>query len=373
MRIVAKVHNYPPRHNAGAEWMIHPMLAALAKRGHRVEVHLSRHIPGDQARKSWKLDDVYVYPLGAVGRTDRRPDIYLTHLDCIRPVSAAARGLGVPLVVVQHNTLDTDIKNIKAARPDLIVHNSEWMRDWMTEHDYVYPGIVCHPPVDAERYKADKPGDKVTLINLTGGKGASLLWDLARRMPDTQFLACEGNYGGQIIQDLPNVEVVGPFDGRVMRDEVYGKTRVLLVPSYYESWGRVATEAMCNGIPVIAHRAIGAMHENLGDSAIWCDRDKPEEWVREIKRLSKPAEYAKASQAASDQFASFDFDAEVSAFCDAVEDLGGVPHPMPSQVITTHKIETLTPAPPVEEPPVKRPATTRAAKPKAAAAASDGQ
>ena len=35
--------------------------------------------------------------------------------------------------------------------------------------------------------------------------------------------------------------------------EIYATTKVLLAPSlWYESWGRVATEATMNGIPVLA-------------------------------------------------------------------------------------------------------------------------
>lgn len=357
MRITAVVHNYPPAHNAGAEWMLHPMLAALAARGHKVEVHLSRHIPGGN-RKPWRLDDVLVYPLGAHGRTDVPPDIYITHLDCIRPVAARSRGFGKPVVVVQHNTLDFDLKSITEARPDLIVHNSEWMRDWMRAEGHVYPGIVCHPPVLEEHYRTE-PGEKVTLINLTTGKGADLLWQLAERMPDTPFLAVQGNYGGQIVKDLPNVEVCGPFDGRKMRDEVYAKTRILLVPSRYESWGRVATEAMCSGIPVIAHRAIGALEENLGEAGIWCDRDQPSQWVAEIKRLSKPTEYETASQAARARFETFDFQAELDNWVGALEDLARVPRTPPPYFVGLRSVRQAQPepVPEVRELPSPLPAT----------------
>lgn len=374
MRVLAIVHNYPPRHNAGAEWMLHPMLAALAKRGHQVEVYLSRHIPGDNGRLPWKMDDVYVYPLGAKGRSELRPDVYVTHLDCIRPVAASGRGYGVPVVVVQHNTLDFDLGNIREGRPSLIVHNSDWMRQWMQDNGYVFPGIVVRPPVHEDLYKTT-PGDRVTLINMTGGKGAPLFWQLAERMPDTKFLAVQGNYGGQIIQEgHPNVEVVGPFDGRVMRDEVYSKTKILMMPSYYESWGRVVTEAMCSGIPVIAHRAIGALHENLGDAAIWADRDEPDAWVAEIKRLSKPAEYAKASEACRAQFETFDPEGELALWCNTLEDLARVPRTRPSEVITTRSAqqapaEPVAPQPEPEAPePAQEPrATGRPARKPAAA------
>ena len=94
--------------------------------------------------------------------------------------------------------------------------------------------------------EADRLCDRITLINLCENKGARLFWALAARMPKTQFLAVKGAYGTQIVQDLPNVEVQEHVPGDQMRDKVYARTRVLLVPSSYESWGRVAVEAMAS-------------------------------------------------------------------------------------------------------------------------------
>ncbi|MEV4384089.1 hypothetical protein, partial [Streptosporangium sp. NPDC049644] len=59
MRILAKLHAYPPHHNAGAEWAAHSLLRALAARGHRVEVHLSEVT---DSREPFALDGVQVIP-----------------------------------------------------------------------------------------------------------------------------------------------------------------------------------------------------------------------------------------------------------------------------------------------------------------------
>jgi glycosyltransferase involved in cell wall biosynthesis len=197
--------------------------------------------------------------------------------------------------------------------------NSEWMAAHLGHPQH---SIVVRPPVDPAAYETT-PGDLVTQISLTEGKGGHLFWAVAKALPGTSFLAVRGSYGDQILPDpVPaNVTVTGPFDGRRMREQVYARTRILLVPSDYESWGRVATEAMCSGIPVIAHRAEGGLAENLGDAAIWADRGDPGTWVQEIQRLSKRAAWNKASEACRKRSAELDPSGDLERWCDAVEAL----------------------------------------------------
>lgn len=315
LHVVCQIHGFPPHSNAGAEWMMAPMLSALAERGHRVEVHLT--YPAALYPDPWELGGVRVLPPDP-GRSSLRPDVYVTHLQNNRPAAARARGLGVPLVMVMHNTR-SDRRDLPQADPALTVFNSTWMKEHI---GWGGPSIVVRPPVLARDYQT-QPGDSVTLVNLTETKGGSLFWQAAAAMPGTSFLAVQGSYGDQIIPDpVPaNVTVLGCMDGRLMRDQVYARTRILLVPSDYESWGRVATEAMCSGIPVIAHRAEGGLAENLGDAAIWASRDDPGEWVRQIQRLSRAAIWRKASLACAKRYGELEPEKELAAWCDAVEAL----------------------------------------------------
>jgi glycosyltransferase involved in cell wall biosynthesis len=315
LHVVAQVHGFPPATNAGAEWMLAPMLAALAARGHRVEVRLSQPVPAHP--DPWTLDGVRVLPPGSIP-AGPRPDVYVTHLNNTVPVADLARGYGVPLVLVLHNTR-RDAELLPAASPALAVVNSEWMASQLS---WAGTTVLVRPPVDAGTYQTT-PGTLVTQINLTPGKGAPLFWEVARQMPGTGFLAVKGSYGEQVIPPVvpPNVTVLDCMDGRLMRDDVYARTRILMVPSNYESWGRVATEAMCSGIPVIAHQAEGALVENLGGAAIWASRDNPAEWVTQIRRLAKPAAWLKASEAAQKRYAELDPAGELEAWCRAVEAL----------------------------------------------------
>jgi glycosyltransferase involved in cell wall biosynthesis len=114
---------------------------------------------------------------------------------------------------------------------------------------------------------------------------------VARLLPDTRFLAVRGGYGHQVIPKVvpSNVEVIDTTDDPV--GEIYARTRILLVPSFYESWGRVGLEAASSGIPVIASPTRG-LQESLGEAGIFRDPERPAHWAAAITMLSDPDIYA---------------------------------------------------------------------------------
>lgn len=325
MRVLMLAHQWIPEHNAGAEVMVHAMLRALVARGHEVDVTLSR-----QTGEPYELDGVHIWP----GRDPKTlipgAGILVTHLENTPAATMLGRWHRRPVVQVLHNTLDVTKRHAPSAA--LLVANSMWM-----QRDIIgsFSGgsrprvIVVRPPVLAADY-ATTPGDMVTLINLRPdeespggvilGKGAELFWQLAELMPDVKFLGVRGAYGTQMVRNLPNVEVVEHVPHDRMRDEVYSRTRVLLVPSNYESWGRVAVEAMSSGIPVIAHPTPG-LTEALGSAGALVDRDDPLAWVAEIERLMCPDCRQDEVDAALRRAAELDPTEDLNRWCDAVEAL----------------------------------------------------
>lgn len=326
LRVIARLHGYPPDHNAGAEWAIHEMLAALAGRGHDVRVHLFRRAP---IWGRYSLDGVQVWPAGVASRTPRAlaagADVLVSHLEGVPYVRQAAETAGIPAVSICHNTFDQTFA--EAAGIDLAVYNSQWMREyagkWFADETRGQApparSLVVRPPVWAADY-ATTPGDRVTLINLNENKGGTIFWELAARMPDVEFLGVKGSYGDQIVRrGLPNVEVLEHIPGSSMRERVYARTRVLLVLSEYESWGRVAAEAMASGIPVVACATPGLV-ECLGSAGQFVDRDLAAVEAT-VRRLLKPRSWAAASKRARARSAELDPTAELAAWCDAVEEL----------------------------------------------------
>ncbi|MBB1253175.1 glycosyltransferase family 4 protein [Streptomyces sp. OF3] len=317
----------PPEHNAGAEHMLVSMLRPLVERGHDVQVWLSRY---GKAHRAYEYRGIQVVPLQArldFGTAARRADVLLSHLECVPSTAALARGYGKPLVVVCHNTHRPSLRDVAAGQTALAVYNSLWMEREAELFFAEYPkairpaeSLIVRPPVFAGEY-ATRPGKAVTLINCNREKGGRVLEQLARRMPDAQFLAVKGAYGEQILPALPNVEIVEHVDGAEMRERVYARTRVLLMPSSYESWGRAGVEALASGIPVVAHPTPG-LTESLADGGIFVDRNDIDGYEAVLRRLlGSAAEYRLVSKRAKARSAELDPAAELAAWCDAIEQL----------------------------------------------------
>lgn len=315
MNIVARVHLYPPEHCAGAEMMLHELLKAVVERGHRAQVWLSRNT---RARARYDLDGIEIYPnrSGDWLEAANKADLLITHLDNTAPVVSAAIALRKPLVQVLHNSL-APTRMWANCKADLLVANAEWMADHLGRPDNM---IVIRPPVRVADYNAGlgTPGRKVTLVNLNQAKGGLLFAQLAALLPHIEFLGIDGAYGEQLHPAGDNVTIMS--HGQDM-NAVYADTALLLMPSEYESWGRVGIEAMCSGIPVLACPTPGLL-ESLGDAGIFIDRNDLYRWAQWIDALFNNAEaYQTASQAAYERACELDPTDDLARWAEAVENL----------------------------------------------------
>ncbi|WP_435260445.1 glycosyltransferase family 4 protein [Streptomyces sp. 1222.5] len=326
MSVVARVYGYPPDHNAGSEWMLHSMLRPLAERGHRVEVWLSH--PG-KTDKAYEIDGVRVVPFQEgleFSARARCADVLVSHYENVPLVAGLARDGRIPVAVICHDNFPATFHH--AAGADLVVYNSEWIRRDGEIFYARYPPeflpqrtIVVRPPVIADEYRT-RPGDCATLVNLNADKGGELFWQIAAWTPQWKFLGVRGAYGQQVMPPprLPNCEVLDSVPGQRMREHVYARSRVMLMPSLYESWGRVAVEAFASGIPVIAHPTPGLV-ESLGEAGIFAYRDDPNAWINALASLQDPDTWTRASRRALARSDELSAAPDLDLWCDAVEAL----------------------------------------------------
>lgn len=237
-------------------------------------------------------------------------DLLVTHLDLTREAMQLALDLKKPLAHFVHNTAQLKHHHVNTLKCQLAIFNSHWVAE---AEEWSGPQIVIHPVVEPECYRCE-PGNAITLVNPTPGKGAATFYQLAQLLHEQEFITVAGAYGTQIACPKPS-----PSDLTVRREheffkegaaygsvepatclhgllnvshlnhtsdirEVFRKTKILLMPSDYESYGRVGIEAACAGIPTIAHPTPG-LTEAFGDAGIFYNRDDIAGWHAELKRL----------------------------------------------------------------------------------------
>ena len=181
--------------------------------------------------------------------------------------------------------------------------------------------VAIPSPLDWDRVVCEaSPGQRfVTFVNPQPHKGALVFARIAeqlfRRRPDVPLLIVEGR-GGAGWLERTGLDLSGLTNLHVMENtpdprDFYRASRLVLMPSLCrESFGRVAAEAMINGIPVLGSTR-GALAELLGECGFLFhlpDRYTPETravpsaeeirpWIETILRLwDDQAFYAEASR-----------------------------------------------------------------------------
>ncbi|MCX5261779.1 glycosyltransferase [Streptomyces canus] len=279
MRILAVLPTYGPVPPTGAVITTREYLRGLVAAGHSVHVVTT----GRQSGRVRTEDGVKVWPLGNWRSAihQERPQLIITHHGDRRADLVVRQLWRVPHLLMVHGMS----ANRNLGSPALAWFPSQPCRDYYA--DYGGPAIVLPPAVNSALYDTT-PGDMVTLNGATAAKGADIVAQIAARLPGMRFLVVKTV--GRVPARMPrNVELIDRTDPRA----VYARTRVLVMPSTVESYGRAGVEAMLSGIPVLAAPLPG-LREALGDAATYIPRDDIDRWVEELRRLSDPDAYAEA-------------------------------------------------------------------------------
>lgn len=307
MKVAAVVPDYPPASRVGAWLATHEYLRHLVVLGHDVTAIVLR-----SRKPGWEVDGVEVIT-GLRGRTyctaaAAGADVVLSHAGDGGYGLGVARQVRRPAVRMVHGHGHGQVGD-----PALAVFNSAALLDLS---GYTGPAIVCHPPVHPDDWPTDRrDAEAVTLVNLSRDKGIKTAWRMAERQPARHFLGVRGGYGEQVRPRARNFEVIPTV--RDMRP-VYLRTRVLLMPSVFESWGMVGVEAMASAIPVIAHPTPG-LEESLGAAGIFVDREDIDGWVAALDALDDPDAYAAASARARRRAEDLDPAPDLARFTAALE------------------------------------------------------
>jgi glycosyltransferase involved in cell wall biosynthesis len=203
-----------------------------------------------------------------------RPQVLLTyggHPVCME-MMRRARARGIAVVFHLHNFGYNDRRAFDDVKA--IIFPSEYSRRFHASR-LGLEGTVIPDPIRLDRLVAEAPDPKYgTFINPQPDKGAAVFARIAieldKRRPDIPLLLVEGRDTSDALARLP-VDLSTLTNLNRMANtpdprDFYRVSRVVLMPSLWrESLGRVAIEAMANGIPVMASDR-GALPETLGDA-----------------------------------------------------------------------------------------------------------
>lgn len=161
----------------------------------------------------------------------------------------------------------------------------------------------------------------ITLVNLTPPKGSNMFYNMALRMPRTKFLGVEGGYWKDQQKYLRKPNITFQKNTSNMKEDVWARTKVLLMPSVYESYGMVGVEAMASGIPVVACPTPG-LKESLSYAGIFPATTSIKDWKRELDKLMLDDVYYKErSELALKRSAEIDPMVELQLMSKRVKDL----------------------------------------------------
>lgn len=282
MNAVFFVHAWAGTHNSGAEWTVQHYAKYLHSKGAKITAILpeSEQKPtGDKFKfikfvKGYYDNDFFV--------TLQNADIIFTHLNCTGLAINWARHYRKQLIFLSHNDHDYRYVRYKPQNIHVVYNNTANMRN-VEGGAYPNDSIICKPPIFEDDVMHNrKHGKYITLINCNENKGGRILIELAKKLPQYKFLGVLGSYGEQIIDEtLKNLKYVPQTQDVHL---IYGKSNIILMPSDYESYGRVALESAINRLPVICTPTDG-LKECLGDAGIYYDRHDIEGMAEMIIKL----------------------------------------------------------------------------------------
>lgn len=295
IRILWILHDYVPFVNAGSEICTHTVNRHLMKKPYKYDVWVaSRGYPQRtfEGVRCFDLQDTKM--LFEVAKTTHQ---FHTNTCLFRKqLQWFSRVTGRPMVEWVHT--DNYVRAVgkpwihpQVTGRQWTVFNSKSLRSTRID----VPDSACtivFPMVDYREYGREEGKERkyVTLSNVNDNKGGNLLVQLAKALPDVEFLGVKGGYRKQItVSDVPNLKYIAHTPK--IRD-VYAQTWVQIMPSKEETWGRTAVEAMSSGIPVIVSPTPG-LRECCESAAIYCDRKDLDAWVSAIRHLKRDGEYYK--------------------------------------------------------------------------------
>ena len=269
-KILAYVKLYAHKNKSGGELYLHRFLKGLDK-----DDDILVMLESDDHYREYKYDNIKIV------ETNEKHSIFnilqfdtiITQLDFLPKVNEFCLKNNKKVINIFHCSVPDNIpyyKNDKIIK----IFNSNYVKK-MALHDSNIKKMnncfLLYPHIDFEKYNkcCNKIEDReyITFVNPQRSKGGDVVEQLAKMYPEKKFMIVKGGYYPHLqelhrYKNLSNCHIVNNTSNMIKN--VYSKTRILLMPSRYETYGMCPAEAQSMGIPTIANKKSGGLVENLG-------------------------------------------------------------------------------------------------------------
>ena len=275
MKILIITKLYFHKNKAGGEAYLHHFLKLLQK---GVDVSIEVLIPDSEEMKKLEFDGININETTELFNDDllsycQNADLVITHLDFAFETVNYCLEINKPVIMIFHNSIEQYNPFIENENVIKIFNSNFVKKDYLNRGLVPVNSHLIYPYVDFQKYSKFKKHTKkrqyITLINPSENKGADVVLRLAQNNKNRKFLIVEGGYYPHQqsyyinkFSSLPNCHVI-ENTSTIIKD-VYSKSRIVMMPSIYESYGMVAAEASCMGIPIIVNDNSEGLKENLG-------------------------------------------------------------------------------------------------------------
>lgn len=326
MTAVALSHGYPPLWNMGGEVALHRAMKSI--RGEKHVLTATESTYEFEGVNVHKIDtpnvlDINANPIPIAKQLkDLNAHVVIGQNELSLPAVLAANEIGAASVVNVHTPPRYGKGIAQAMRTaDYAVYNTRHAaREWGERN-----ALVLHPPITPVPDRLITGGDAYTLLSSLTNKGVTVVLELAKMYPDKRFIVvrspAEPTHGLPDIEEraaeLPNLEL----HPRVAPEEVYKyfeQTRVLLVPSRYETYGMSAIEAAGYGIPCV-HVDTPHVREGIGEAAVLVPPLDTKATARGIELIEKRYEEFSANARLRAEMIEARQDVELEMFADFIE------------------------------------------------------
>lgn len=277
--------------------------------------------------------------------TEYKPDVIITQLMWSDVALELAKKHSVPSIMrVCKVPLELDLSKNSNISPTAIISTSKAVKNYVKEN-WDRNSEIIKPLVEVGDYiindKNFEPikNNLVFMFNPLKRKGGLVFKEISSRLPECQFgtvfgwsslkesknskdfsleyikriTESEGSkFDGSLpdyidFSDCNNIKIFEPKDDS---KKLYEKIKILLIPSQWEeAFGRVAIEAMANGIPIIASDIAG-LKDAVGYGGILLEKEDIKSWVEEIKKLNEDDEYYKMWSKKSKEYIEKDYNGD---------------------------------------------------------------